>query len=146
MKKEVILDVIVTITLMMFLYAGFSKYFDYGAFKRAMYNQPFPEGLSHLLIVSLPPVEIIAGFLLLPEKTRKAGLMLSLLLMTAFTLYIAAILLHFFPKVPCSCGGIIRLLTWNQHLYFNLFFLIIDGWGYLLSKKEAVGLTVRSNP
>ena len=88
--------------VMMFLYASFSKYFDFGAFQRAMYNQPFPAWFSSVLIVILPPIEIYIVWLLVREKSRRKGLIATIFIMSLFTLYIAAILLHFFPKVPCS--------------------------------------------
>ena len=47
-------------------------------------------------------------------------LLTSLALLTLFTGYIAAILLHFFPRTPCSCGGIFRNLSWQQHFWVNL--------------------------
>ncbi|WP_295664710.1 MauE/DoxX family redox-associated membrane protein [uncultured Mucilaginibacter sp.] len=125
MKKAFLSDAIATLIIMMFLYAGFSKYFDFGQFKRAMYSQPFPQWFSTVLIGILPPVEIVIAVLLFKDSTRLIGLKATLLTMSLFTLYIAAILVHVFPKVPCSCGGIIRMLTWPRHLVFNIFFLAI---------------------
>jgi hypothetical protein len=123
MKKDLAADLIVTLILMMLFYAGFSKYFDFEGFQRAMRNQPFPSWFSSVLVIILPPVEIIVAFFLARERTRLYGLIATVVLMTAFTIYIIAILLHLFPNVPCSCGGIIRALTWQWHLLFNLFFL-----------------------
>ncbi len=123
MKRNILLAGIATLLVMLFLYASFSKYFDFAGFQRAMYRQPFPHGLSALLIVLLPPLEIAVSILLMMEKTRKKGLWGAALLMLLFTAYIAAILLHVFPKIPCSCGGVISRLNWQQHLVFNIFFL-----------------------
>jgi hypothetical protein len=63
------------------------------------------------------------------------GLYASLVLMLAFTIYTAAVLLHAFKYVPCSCGGVIRKLTWPQHLVFNLFFVGISVAAIILLKK-----------
>jgi len=30
------------------------------------------------------------------------------------------------PEMPCSCGGVIELLSWNQHVVFNGVFILID--------------------
>jgi hypothetical protein len=125
MKKEFISDIMVALIFMMLLYASFSKYFDFSAFQRAMHNQPFPSWFSDVLVIFLPPMEIIAAVLIGFDKTRIIGLKATITLMTAFTLYIVAILLHLFPMVPCTCGGIIRLMSWPQHLLFNLFFIAI---------------------
>ncbi len=137
MKKELLTDIIVTLIIMMFLYASFSKYFDFASFRRAMHNQPFPYWLNTLLIIIIPPVEIIISFLLFREKTRKKGLWATVILMSLFTFYIGAILLNFFPSAPCSCGGIIRLLSWQQHLFFNLFFITIAGIGLFIQSKPS---------
>jgi putative oxidoreductase len=60
----------------------------------------------------------------------------SLFLMSAFTIYTVAILFHAFRYIPCSCGGVIRKLTWPQHLFFNLFFVGISILGIILKKRE----------
>lgn len=125
MKKEFIADIMVGLIFMMLLYASFSKYFDFSAFQRAMHNQPFPSWFSDVLVIFLPPMEIMAAVLIAFDKTRIIGLKATITLMTTFTLYIVAILLHLFPMVPCTCGGIIRLMSWSQHLLFNLFFIAI---------------------
>jgi len=139
MKKTLALGIIVTVIFMMLLYASFSKYFDFAAFKRGMYNQPFPAWLSSVLIIFLPPIEIVLAILLTLEKTKKKALVGTIVMMTAFTLYIVAILLNFFPHVPCSCGGIIRALSWEQHLIFNLFFIAIGLIGVkIMGKTENI--------
>ena len=144
MKKEVVLDIIVTLILMMFLYASFSKYFDFAEFKRAMHKQPFPNWFSSILVILLPPLEIAIAYLLFKDKTRKKGLWATITIMAVFTIYIAAILLRFFPKVPCSCGGIIRLLSWQQHLLFNLFFIIIAVIGLIIqSETNAIKIGIK---
>ncbi|WPU96494.1 hypothetical protein SNE25_13285 [Mucilaginibacter sabulilitoris] len=125
MKKEFIADIMVALIFMMLLYASFSKYVDFAGYQRAMHNQPFPSWFSDALVFVLPPMEIIVAILLAIDKTKVTGLKATVGLMTAFTLYIVAILLHLFPMVPCTCGGIIRLMSWPQHLLFNLFFIAI---------------------
>jgi len=135
MKKQIVIESIVTLLVMMFLYASFSKYFDFGGFQRAMYRQPFPHTFSTILIAIIPPIEVIVSILLIAGKTRKKGLWGALILMTLFTAYIAAILLHFFPKVPCSCGGVISRLNWQQHLVFNIFFLGLAITGLIIQHK-----------
>src|SRR5947209_4043888 len=102
MKNETILDAIITLIFMMFLFVSFSKYFDFSEFRRAMYSQPFPNWFSKILIIFLPPVEISIAILLLKKKFLRTGLLATLVTMSAFTLYIIAILIHIFPNVPCA--------------------------------------------
>jgi putative oxidoreductase len=44
--------------------------------------------------------------------------------MLLFTFYILYMLL-FEKHLPCSCGGVLKEMTWKQHLVFNLFFTAI---------------------
>ena len=135
MKKSLTLDVIVTTIIMMWLYASFSKYFDFGQFKRGMYDQPFPYWFSSLLIGILPPLEIIIAVLVFIGKTTRLGLQVSLCLLIIFTIYVTAIVIHLIPIEPCPCGGMIRELTWPMHLIFNAFFIAINIIGLLIHSK-----------
>ncbi|MDX1365731.1 MAG: hypothetical protein R3243_16110, partial [Arenibacter latericius] len=53
-------------------------------------------------------------------------------LMILFVGYTVAVL-FFAPTLPCSCGGIISLLSWEQHLVFNLVFLLLSIVGIIYS-------------
>lgn len=134
MKKQAISEILAVLLIFMFLYASFSKYFDWSGFQRAMFNQPFSHGFAWVTIIGVPPIEILTSILLF-KKRRLAGFLLSFLLMLIFTGYIALILLNFYPKVPCSCGGVISSLTWAQHLIFNIFFLLVSFLGWLLEQQ-----------
>jgi putative oxidoreductase len=70
------------------------------------------------------------------ERTRLAGFYASLALMIVFTIYTGIILLHFFRYIPCSCGGVIKKLTWKQHLVFNLFFVVLSILGIILKRGK----------
>jgi putative oxidoreductase len=86
----------------------------------------------------LPATELIVVLLLFLERTRKFGLYASLLLLVVFTLYLLYMLL-FVADTPCSCGGIFRKMSWQQHLPFNLFFTGLTMLGLIaLHKQEQV--------
>lgn len=135
MKKQGLLDIILVFLIGLFFYASFSKYADMDSFQRSMRKQPFYDWFNLLLVWTLPPAEILVGLLLIFERTRLAGLQATLGIMMTFSLYIFAILLHLFGKVPCSCGGIIQQLGWGGHLLFNLFFVLIAYLGIRLQKQ-----------
>ena len=59
-----------------------------------------------------------------------------MIVMGIFTVYTGVILMHFFPYVPCSCGGVIKRLTWTQHLILNLSFVAISILGVILQHKK----------
>lgn len=126
MTRKLSVEIISALLILLFLYAALSKWMDMAAFTKAMHNQPFPHWMADTLAWTLPPVEIAVAILLMFRRTQLIGFTASLILMTLFTLYILAILLHLFPRVPCSCGGVIKQLGWNAHLVFNLFFVFIS--------------------
>ncbi|MBE5320024.1 hypothetical protein IM793_12700 [Pedobacter sp. MR2016-19] len=102
-----------------------SKLGNLEEFKTELAKQVFSESLVAFLLIAVPAAELIAATLLAFNKTRLYGLIASLLLITAFALYIALILAGYFSKVPCSCGGVLKMLGWKSHLIFNLVFTAI---------------------
>jgi hypothetical protein len=121
---------------MLFIYASLSKFLDFQRFIGEMNNQPLPNSWTPFLVWTVPSLEIAISVALVFERTRMVGFTASLALMTLFTIYAATILLHFFEYVPCSCGGVIRKLTWPQHLVFNLFFVVLSVMGIILQRRS----------
>jgi hypothetical protein len=138
MKRKIIIEIISSLLILLFLYASVSKWLAFKVFIGEMNNQPFPNWMTPYLVWTIPSLEVLIAVGLIFEKTRVPAFYASMVLMTAFTVYTAAILLHAFKYVPCSCGGVIRKLTWHQHLFFNLFFVIISLLGIWLKKRESV--------
>jgi hypothetical protein len=138
MKRKIIIELISSLLILLFLYTSLSKWLAFKTFIGDMNNQPFPNWLTPFLVWTIPPLEVLIAVGLIFEKTRVKALYGSLVLMLAFTIYTVAILLHSFAYVPCSCGGVIRNLTWPQHLFFNLFFVGISLLGIILKRKEPV--------
>lgn len=128
--------VCLALLVLLFTYTALSKLLDLEAFKGQMYNQVLPRWLETGLIWTLPEAEIAAVLLLLPERSRLAGLYTSAALMLLFTGYTGLVLLHVFPRVPCSCGGVIQALGWKWHFVFNLFFLLLTLLPIYLTYRE----------
>jgi uncharacterized membrane protein YphA (DoxX/SURF4 family) len=136
MKRKIIIEIISSLLILLFLYAGVSKWLAFKTFIGEMNNQPFPNWMTPYLVWSIPIIEVLIAIGLMFEKTRVPAFYSSFVLMMAFTIYTVAILLHSFSYVPCSCGGVIRKLTWPQHLVFNLFFVGISVLGIWLKKRD----------
>jgi len=115
---------------LVFLYTGIAKIYDWQGTKMAFHNQVFPVWMAEALVISLPPVEILAGLMLLVPKTRKMGLAASVVMMAVFTGYVGLVLTGIFGRIPCSCGGMISTLGWEEHLILNLVLLGIGVWGW----------------
>src|SRR5882757_4227483 len=107
-RRQVVLESISALLIMLFMYASISKFMDFQRFYGEMNNQPLPNSWTPFLVWTVPSLEIAISLALIFERTRTVGLIASLGLMTLFTIYTGAILLHFFAYVPCSCGGVIR--------------------------------------
>jgi hypothetical protein len=86
---------------------------------------------------TIPSVEIAISLALIFERTRMAGFYASLVLMSLFTIYTGSVLLHFFQYIPCSCGGVIKKLSWPQHMVFNLFFVAISIAGIIIQYRKS---------
>lgn len=138
MKRKIIIEIISSLLILLFLYASVSKWLSFKTFIGEMNNQPFPNWMTPFLVWSIPFIEVLIAVGLIFEKSRVKSLYASLFLMLAFTIYTVVILLHAFKYIPCSCGGVIRKLTWPQHLVFNLFFVGISLLGIILKKRDPV--------
>jgi putative oxidoreductase len=134
-KKQVTLECVCALLILLFLYASVSKFLDFKTFIGQMNNQPLPNSWTPFLVWAIPLLEIAISITLLFEYTRLLGLYAALVLLIIFTVYTGIIMLHFFAYVPCSCGGVIRKLTWGQHLILDLFYLFISVLGIILKRR-----------
>ncbi|MEP7371737.1 MAG: MauE/DoxX family redox-associated membrane protein [Chitinophagaceae bacterium] len=134
MKRTTIIETIVVAYTILFLYTAISKLMEYSVFKEQIAASPILAPVSKLIAAGLPWTEILVTVLLIVPRWRLKGLYASLILMTAFTIYIAATL-AFSEHIPCSCGGIISEMSWTQHLLFNTVFIGLAITGIILTKK-----------
>jgi len=131
-----LLEIIISLIMVLFLYTAASKLIDFRGFAAAMRNQVFPNRFVPALIIILPTIEILTSVALIFEKSRILGLLSSVSLMTIFTLYVGMVMMHFFHRVPCSCGGVIKHMSWGLHLGLNLFYLMISLVGLILQIQK----------
>ncbi|RKR84122.1 methylamine utilization protein MauE [Mucilaginibacter gracilis] len=136
MKTTALTDAIMFLLILLFAYTAFSKLMDFTEFSGQMYRQQLPAWAARILIYSLPGIELLTVALLCHPGYRKAGLFLSAILMTVFTVYIGLALAGAFPQKPCSCGGVFRHMGWKNHFLFNLFFLLLTFTGLYLTYRE----------
>ena len=112
------------------------KLIDTTSFRDAMFKsavlRPYVNELAYLI----PLGELVICLLLVFNRTKKAGYYLSLLALVLFTVYIIFILLAYTNNLPCVCGGVISMMSWKQHLLFNLFFILITTRAIYLTHKQ----------
>jgi uncharacterized membrane protein YphA (DoxX/SURF4 family) len=131
MRRERILDIIVVMLAVLFIYTGFSKLIDYDQFGSRLRVIPVFEHVWWYVSIGVPVSEVlIAGCLLIP-RLRRIGLISSLIAMVIFTVYVIFIL-TVMKHPPCNCGGVIEKLTWKQHLYFNVAYTSVALVGLLI--------------
>jgi len=138
MKRKTVIEILSSLLILLFVYASVSKWLDFHTYIGEINNQPFPNWMTPALVWLIPLTEVSIAMLLMVGKTQLLGFWAALILMSLFTIYTILILLKFFGRVPCSCGGVIEKLSWKQHLFFNLFFVGVAITGIVLRKKEAL--------
>ncbi|MBB2145802.1 hypothetical protein GM921_09910 [Pedobacter sp. LMG 31464] len=122
--------------ILLWTYTALSKWSDPTSFRSSLYKQPFSKPFSDFIFWTLPLSELTAAALLIFSATRTLGFYLSTLLLTIFTFYIAMALLGVFEKVPCSCGGVLKSLSWKQHVWFNIVFLSLSIYASLIVYRQ----------
>jgi len=129
------LKLVCSLLILLWIYTVLSKLSEFEDFKRQLNNQVFGKKWTPVLLWAVPGIEITAAAMLLFQKTQRAGLILSAILMILFTGYIALVTMNIFNRVPCSCGGVLKGMGWNSHLIFNTVFLAISLFGIYGSNK-----------
>jgi hypothetical protein len=136
MRKKIAIEIISSLLILLFIYTALSKLLDFTAFKSVLSQSPFIGNKAAVVALALPITEIMVALLLFVPRTRLWGFYGATVLMTAFTLYLAYMIL-FTPDLPCSCGGVLKQMTWKQHLAFNIFFFLLSLTATLLERKRS---------
>lgn len=137
MKKafNIIATAISFFLILLFVYASVSKLNDFENFQLQIGQSPilgtYPKTFSFATIFC----ELAIVVLLSIRNLRLIGLYASLGMMAAFTLYIYLIL-NFSGSIPCSCGGILEKMDWNEHFIFNLACVVLIIIAVILTKLE----------
>jgi len=135
MLKRTIPSIIALLFVVLFLYTGISKLMEYSVFKEQIAASPILAPVAPFIAWALPLAEFAVAIALFIPAWRLWGLYASFVLMLLFTGYIAA-LLSFSEELPCSCGGILQEMSWQQHLVFNIVFTLLAVAGALLERKR----------
>ena len=134
--KKLLIEIAASLLVILFVYAGVNKLLNYSEFRFQLGRSPYIAFMAGFVAWFMPVSEIIVALLLTVKKTRLVGFYASFLIMVLFTGYIYA-MLNYSPYLPCSCGGVLSMMSWDQHLYFNLFFVLLSALGALLLSQPA---------
>lgn len=144
--KKILITIISYLYVFLFVYAAISKILDFETFMVQLGQSPLLSAYAEWISILVPIIEIVISILLLVPKIRYIGLFLAFGLMVMFSTYII-IILNYSDFIPCSCGGVLSEMDWNEHLIFNFTFVAIGGIGIILDtylkfslKKQLVQL------
>jgi hypothetical protein len=118
------IEIVAALFVLLFLYTAISKLKDYKHFARVMLHSPLIAHYALYLSITVPSIELIAVVLLIIPTWRRAGIILSTVLMIVFTVYIGYMLFTS-SNLPCTCGGIFEHMAWQKHFVFNCVFLLL---------------------
>jgi hypothetical protein len=135
LSKHLIVEIICSLLIILFIYASLSKLSAYDRFAVQLSKSPFITSFYQLVAWCIPAAEIGIALLLAIKSTRLAGLYASFFLMSLFTAYLL-MMLNFSYYIPCSCGGVLAYLSWEQHIVFNAFFIVLAAAGVLLKENK----------
>jgi hypothetical protein len=128
-------EIIAALLILLFCYTGITKLINHDLFTIVLGQSELISSMSGPISWTLPLLELGLIILLIVPGLRKAGFMTAFCLLVLFTLYILYMLL-FASNLPCSCGGVLKNLSWAEHIVFNVFFAGLAFIGWLIERKN----------
>lgn len=110
--------------MFLFMFTAYAKLIDHDRFLRGLSQVHIISGFAVYISWFVPFSEILTFILLLLPRTAKLGFYAFIGLMILFSIYIICALI-WERNLPCHCGGAIEKLTWMQHIWFNLAFILL---------------------
>ena len=135
-------DLCTSLMVLLFTYAGASKLLQQDVFRIQLINVPVIKKYRDIFALTLPIFELLLAVLMIVKHTRVAGLVVSLVTLCILIAYLSISLLTN-SDLPCHCGGVINSLSWKQHIFFNLFFIVVATFG--LYTQRSVKLSAKSS-
>lgn len=131
--------------IILFTFAAISKLLDYETFQLQLGQSPFISTFVGLLAWGVPTIEITISLLFFSSRLRLLAFYASTTIMVIYTTYIILVL-NFADAIPCSCGGVIASLSWNEHLIFNIGWLLLAILGITLSYNTKEPKNINTRP
>jgi hypothetical protein len=142
MKRQIAVEVICFLFILLFVYAALNKLLDYQKFSIQIGQSPILTGFGSWLPAVVIGSELALAIMLMFSRLRLFALYGCFSVMIMFTVYIAAIL-NLGVFIPCSCGGVLEKLGWTEHLIFNCVFVMLALLGIILERSKDGGGTPR---
>lgn len=134
MNRNSLIEIICGLLILLFVYTGLSKLYERSFFETQLSLYPYIRKFAAIFSWALPVLELITALLLLVQRSRTVGLYASVSLLSVFTIYLVVMLISE-SGLPCSCGGVLQQMTWQQHILFNSGLIIITIAGIITQRK-----------
>src|SRR5438034_9813703 len=115
MKRTIAIEIISALLLLLLAYTAISKFLEYESFSRVLSHSPLLQPFSKTIARFLPNLELAIGVMLFIPSTRIKGLYAAFFLLIIFTTYLSYMII-FTPNLPCTCGGVLKDLSWAEHI------------------------------
>lgn len=123
--------------ILLFVYAAVSKLMEFSNFQVQLAQSPLLSAYAGFVSYAVIIVELIIAVFLSINRTRLLGLYASFGLMISFTVYIYLIL-NFSEFIPCSCGGILEKMGWEEHMVFNIACVLLAIVAIIIMENQKV--------
>lgn len=133
--RRIFLEAFSSLLVLLFVYAAISKLLDYQRFAIQIGQSPLLNGLSGFIGPFVIAIELVIAIGLSMMRFRLLSFYAAFSLMVMFTTYIIAVM-KLSPYVPCSCGGILEKMDWNDHLIFNVSVSVVCGIAIVLQSRD----------
>ncbi|MDO5981024.1 MauE/DoxX family redox-associated membrane protein [Flavivirga spongiicola] len=133
--KNILLEIICMLFILLFVYAAVSKFLIFDEFKIQIGQSPVLTAYTTWVAWGVPFIEILISLMLVVPRFRLPALYAAFTLMVMFTTYIF-IILNFSDFIPCACGGVLEKLSWTEHLIFNIIFVILAFIGVMILSPQ----------
>jgi uncharacterized membrane protein YphA (DoxX/SURF4 family) len=143
MTRRLIIESASFLLIVLFVYAAVTKLSSFEQFSVQIGQSPMLTPMRQLIAVVIPGVELAVSLLLAINTTRTLGLYASFALMALFTAYIVAVT-QLSEHIPCSCGGVLEAMSWNEHLIFNIGFLMLAGVALIIHGQQQIVSRIRN--
>lgn len=132
MKRQLLIEIICGLLILLFAYTAISKLMHFDLFRHNIILSPLIGRFYKVITWGVPVTELVVVVMLLIPRYRMTGLVGSLFLLVLFTMYMGYLLLFRPGNLPCSCGGVLRQLNYSSHLLFNIGFIVLNITGILM--------------
>jgi hypothetical protein len=145
-KNETLLNVLAALLILLFVYTTFTKIMDWQRFRASLLSSPLLHLYASSIVWVVPVSELTVAACLFFPRLRFWGFLSASFLLLLFTGYIGYMLMAN-EHLPCTCGGIIEKLSWQQHFVLNCVLTLLAATGTYLEHRHDVFIAInRSCP